>query len=473
MPWKKRSAKECLRSAGGASLVFCLTTLPGLAAGAQKPSAELPKDLLDLVQIKQKMKQNLTHLPDFTCLETLQRSRKAGNTASFVLMDSLRLDVLYTGNHELFSWPGSRKFDDMDPRISGRGLISNGEFASHAQTVFAGNQAQIHFAGAEIWHGHEALKYNFRVPAMMSGWTLDVGGVSGVVGEIGTFWADPVTFEVLRLEIFADEIPPAMPVQSAEVAIEYGRVRIGSADIVAPQHAELLLAHQDRSQSRNVVEFSQCRQYHAESAIRFDTDATTVDAASVQEVELLADLPLRLQLDEALDSESAAQGDLITAHLMAPAELKGKVYIPQGAIVRGRIRRLERYAVEKPYLVIGIEFSEIEFGNKRAAFLGRLDQMDSIRGQIPTRAPDTPSAGGGISALNRGNTMSPGSLPSPSEISPPVAMEVRIVNLADLELPGVGTFAVEGRRVQLAAGFRMTWRTVSLTAVAPAGKSKK
>ena len=46
------------------------------------------------------------------------------------------------------------------------------------------------------------------------------------------------------------------------------------------------------------------------------------------------------------------------------------------------------------------------------------------------------------------------------------------MNLTGLELPGVGTFAIEGRRVQLAAGFHMTWRTVSL-APPPAGKGKK
>ena len=51
---------------------------------------------------------------------------------------------------------------------------------------------------------------------------------------------------------------------------------------------------------------------------------------------------------------------------------------------------------------------------------------------------------------------------------------IRIVNLTELELPGVGTFAVEGPRVQLAAGFHMTWRTVSLAPapVVPAGKKK-
>jgi len=470
MPWKKPFAKESLRRAGFlscAGLLFCL------AARAQKPSSELPKDLLDLVQIKQKMRQNLTHLPDFTCVETMQRSRKSGNAAQFSLVDSLKLEVLYSGNKELHAWPGSRRFEEQDSRFGDSGMFSDGEFASHAQGVFISNRAQIHFAGAEVWRGRDTLKYTFRIPAMMSGWTVNIGGASGVVGERGTFWADPATFEVLRLEISADEIPPTLPVQSVEVAMEYGRVRIGSADILAPQQAELLLTLTDRSQNRNVVEFSQCRQYHAESAISFDTDAdatkdtsAATDTAAVQEIELPADLPLKLQLDTVLDSDTAAQGDPITAHLTAPAELKGKIYIPQGALVRGRIRRLERYPVEKPYLVVGIEFSEIEFGNKRAAFLGRLDQMDPLRGLIPTRMPD---AKFDSSSVFHSRIMDGSSLATSST---PVSETVRIVNLTGLELPGVGTFALEGRRVQLAAGFRMTWRTVSLAPV-PQKKGKK
>ena len=235
----------------------------------------------------------------------------------------------------------------------------------------------------------------------------------------------------------------------------------------------MLLTLTDRSQSRNLVEFSQCRQYHAESAISFDTDAdatkdtsAATDTAAVQEIELPADLPLKLQLDTVLDSDTAAQGDPITAHLTAPAELKGKIYIPQGALVRGRIRRLERYPVEKPYLVVGIEFSEIEFGNKRAAFLGRLDQMDPLRGLIPTRMPD---AKFDSSSVFHSRIMDGSSLATSST---PVSETVRIVNLTGLELPGVGTFALEGRRVQLAAGFRMTWRTVSLAPPEPVPQKK-
>jgi hypothetical protein len=266
-----------------------------------------------------------------------------------------------------------------------------------------------------------------------------------------------------------------LPVQSVEVAMEYGRVQIGSAEILAPQQAELLLTLTDRSQKRNLVEFSQCRQYHAESAIRFDTDADATkdasgatDGAAVQEIELPADLPLKLQLDKELDSDTAAQGDPITAHLTASAELKGKIYIPQGALVRGRIRRLERYPVEKPYLVVGIEFSEIEFGNKRAAFLGRLDHMEPLRGLIATRMPDVRSDSRSpySSMIRDGSNLNTSSLPATET--------VRVVNLSGLELPGVGTFALEGRRVQIAAGFRMTWRTVSLAPEpAPPKKGKK
>jgi hypothetical protein len=459
MPWKKPFARACLRSRGIFPLAAALLLV--LPVSAQKPSAELPKDLLDLVRIKQKMAQNLTHLPDFTCIETTQRSRRPSSAVDFALVDSLKLEVLFTGDHELYSWQGSRKFEELDPRAVGGGMFSNGEFGVHAKSVFVNSNAQTHFANTVDWRGRDALQYNFRIPALVSGWIMNMGAVSGVVGELGTFWADPKTFEVLRLEISADEIPPNLPVQGARLGIEYGRVRIGESDIVAPQQAELVLTHTDGTQSRNLVEFSQCRQYHAESAIRFEDAAeTAANVTTIQEVELPADLPLKLQLDTAIDSDTAAQGDLLTAHLTAPAEIKGKVYVPQGSLVRGRIRRLERFNGDKPYLVVGLEFSEIEFGNKRAAFLGHLDQTDAIRGRLATSLPKEKEMPPEMRSLN----MADGNWKSSATI--------RIIDLSELELPGVGTFAVEGRRVQLAAGFHMTWRTVSLAPAVPAGKKR-
>jgi hypothetical protein len=51
--------------------VLALWGLAGAASCAAQ--AEVPRELLALARIKQKMAQNLSRMPDYTCLETIER----------------------------------------------------------------------------------------------------------------------------------------------------------------------------------------------------------------------------------------------------------------------------------------------------------------------------------------------------------------------------------------------------------------
>src|SRR5258706_11226097 len=106
--------------------------------------------VLQLARTRQKMTQSLTHLPDYTCVATAQRSvQKAGRT-DFKLIDTLRYEIAHAGGVELWSWPGASKFEDK-PLIAmiSSGSISQGEFSMHARGVFTGGDAQNKIARAE------------------------------------------------------------------------------------------------------------------------------------------------------------------------------------------------------------------------------------------------------------------------------------------------------------------------------------
>ena len=91
--------------------------------------------------------------------------------------------------------------------------------------------------------------------------------------------------------------------------------------------------------------------------------------------------------------------------------------VPKGALVSGRLRRLEKYTGESPYFVVGLEFTELDFPGNRARFFAELQQITT-----------------------------------PSGLQ-------RIAKMATPHLPGVGTFSVRGGGLRLAAGLRMVWRT--------------
>src|ERR1700716_1004330 len=89
--------------------------------------------VLQLARTRQKMAQSLTHLPDFTCVATTQRSVQKAGRADFKVVDTLRFEITYAGGTELWSWPGASKFEDRPiAAVIRSGTIGQGEFSLHA-----------------------------------------------------------------------------------------------------------------------------------------------------------------------------------------------------------------------------------------------------------------------------------------------------------------------------------------------------
>lgn len=88
-----------------------------------------------------------------------------------------------------------------------------------------------------------------------------------------------------------------------------------------------------------------------------------------------ASLTLTIGLETPLYLETAHVGDLISAKVQSAVKHKGVVIVPKGALVSGRLRRLEKYTDESPYFVVGLEFSEVDFPGNRARFFAELQQI--------------------------------------------------------------------------------------------------
>src|ERR1041385_5642152 len=163
-------------------------TIPALlvlALGAQ----DLPPSVLLLSRIKRHMRQELTHLPDYTCLETAQRqARPAGSKGDPKPMDVVRLEVLYTGKHELYAAPGDLDFREERPSafVAG-GLSASGLFGMFLHAIFVNDLGTFTWRGEEQPGGRSVVRYDYRVPALTSGWTIHSGAAAGQVGmkEIG------------------------------------------------------------------------------------------------------------------------------------------------------------------------------------------------------------------------------------------------------------------------------------------------
>src|SRR5690242_4656882 len=145
---------------------------------------ELPPGVLLLSKIKRTMKAALENVPNYTCMQTIEREQLGHNARAFKRLDTVRLEVAELGEKELYSWPGASKFEERSlSDFAGVGMVGSGIFALHARTVFMNNGGTFEYRGEDQFQGRPAYRYEFRVPYMFSGYTISANGHRATVAE--------------------------------------------------------------------------------------------------------------------------------------------------------------------------------------------------------------------------------------------------------------------------------------------------
>jgi hypothetical protein len=411
----------------GRSSVYLLLLV---AARAVAAGDDLPPDVILLAHFKQKIRQDLARIPNYTCLETMQRFQRRHASQSFEPVDTVRLEVSSVGGKELFSFPGARRFEDKDVAsfVSG-GAVGNGIFAISIGNLFGHDAIPFQNRGADDLDGRRAVRYDFRVPQFLSWFTVRIADAAAIVAFKGSFWFDPATLDLLRLDISGEDLPDQLGLREAGDSVRYTRAQIGESTVLLPARAELVLAKFSGQASRNLVEFSQCREYQTESTISFAPPPETSSELAkpmIQEVELPAGLVVPVELETAIDSRKAAVGDPLRARVLREVRYNGDQTLPKGAILTGRIRTFERPSSQAPFTV-GVEFTEIDWGDARARFLAELVDIDNRLAGM-TQLVSAGEDGRGRVTLH--------------------------------EVQGVWLFYMKGGRFRIAPGLHMVWRTL-------------
>ncbi len=329
-----------------------------------------------LARIRAHMADVLRHAPNYTCVETMERTRRSGPSHKFEMQDTLRLEVALVDGKEMFAWPGSKKFESDDLRsLISSGAYGNGNFALFARAVFLTSAPTFVYRGEEPIQGRNLLRYDFRVTRISSGYQIRVSDHEAIVPYHGSFWADPKTLDAARLEVFGDDIPTELGLTYSSDRIDYARAHIGDEDFLLPSESELEMRLLTGEENRNFVRFSACRQYTGESVLRFDDPTVAADPSQKppdEEIVLPEGLEVRVALSDDINLTSAAAGDEVHASLASDVKLKGKILAAKGALVLGRISRLERYPSQT---VVGITLSDLYADGKHAGLSLTLDRV--------------------------------------------------------------------------------------------------
>ncbi len=415
-------------------------------AGAALACAAQPEPPGALARIRQDMARNLSQLPNFTCQQTIERFRRDSYVARFQISDRLRLEVAQIGPKELFSWPGAGRFEDKEIReIVGSGMTRTGDFALMARTIFLTGIPVITYRGPESIGGRQALRYDYRVSSQQSRYEIRVGEKMAQVPFEGSFWADAESFDLIRLTVRATGIPAELDLADVTGQVDYARVPLAGGLFLLPQKAEAAMFGISGAGHVNRTTFSGCRQFSAESSVSFDAMPESHSAAPAAHLafEFPAGVRIETALDAPIDSRDAAIGDPISARISREVKDNGKVILRKDAVLSGRIRGLQWAYSPAPYIAIGLEFLELQFGGSQTRFLAELQEVGPLDGLAAASAPIARLPGSGRGTRYGGRWY------------PPDAITVRSTAPA----PGIAWLYLWGEAARLPKGLRMLWKT--------------
>ncbi len=405
-----------------------------LALAAVAVPQDLAPEVLLLSRIKRHMRDEVSQLPNYTCLETVSRFHRAGPHSDLNPLDTVRLEIIYSDHKEWYGSPGERNVNNSNPSsFVGSGLMGSGAFATTLTNVMSG--AHFAYQGKENVGERKAVRYDFQFFRQPGAFQISMVGGSGYVGEKGAIWIDPESLDLIRIEAHADDIPGYLPLAAQTTTVNYVRTRIGDRSALLAQEGEMDLVESEGIENYDRLDFTHCRAYSSESAIRFDAEpsfpvaTTAAPAAPGSAPNLPALLRVAVRLTTPVSSGDSV-GTLIGGKVSGNVLYKGKIVLRDGAAVQGRIRRLERYqgkgsGVAGDYIV-GLEFTDVEAVGGHAPFYADLLSLDR-RPDIRAALKEQVSAG-------------------EAKITLP-------------ELPGVASFFVSGKSFTIPAGFGTEWRT--------------
>jgi len=377
--------------------------LVGLTYGQSLDEIDVAESMM---RIRAKVNADLGRLPNYTCLETIERSVLEPPAKKFQLLDLVRLEVALVDRAEIFAWPGSREFQSSRLRdLVPGGAIGNGSFALHARSVFDGRAAKVERVGETKLGSRRAMEYSYTVPRRLSRFSLRHGEREANVGYGGSFLIDLESDSLLRLVVRANDIPAELGIPMQEEILDYQQVRLGEGEFLLPKGSEMRLGSEDGSVSLNKTTFSACRQYSTESTLIFvDPTEATGGALTPNEIrEVPLGLKMEIKLITPLVWAKSAVGDAIMATVRRDVKVNKQVLIAKGSQLKGRLICLERRANPSggSAFLVGLRFEEILSNRWRGALKTQLlealplPDMASPMRRGPTRQiPPTPVLSG-------------------------------------------------------------------------------
>lgn len=396
--------------------------------------------------IRDTMRASIAQLGEYTCIQNIIRFDKAQNEKQERAVDTIRMQVSAVGGTESYSWPGSPNSSDRPGDLIRTGLMGTGAFQGYIRALFVSpGPGQLEFLGRTSTEGRPLLHFRFTFD-LRERLNLNVAAGRASVAAKGEFWADEQDHKIRMLRIENVDPAPEINVKSVEYFVEWAPVQLRGKEMLLPQMATMRMEMFSGEVRRNEIALSQCREFGAESTIRFDAPPAQAEAAPGPPREegagfLPAGLIVPIRLLSQIQSKTAAVGDLFEAEVARDVLSKGKALLHKGDRVEGRIRHLAIDTDPELHTLLWLEISTIKSGDREYIFLGEVTRQPHVNNLILQAQSFTPGR------LERIGVMGAYRIDR---------REYRSYGA----VPGVASFLFRGSDANLPAGYAMDWKVL-------------
>jgi hypothetical protein len=239
--------------------------VPPTSTGAVE--ADWPKFL---EQVRAKAIAYTDELPNFICTQLTQRSARYF-PGGWRTVDNFVAELSYFDKKEHYKILTVANQATTTATIENlSGTRSTGEFGSSMRTLFEpATNAAFRLEGREQTNGRETIRLGYQVARETSSRSINYNNERTIITAYrGRCWIDPESFQVVRLEDKAINIPPDFPITRSDGSTDYDLADIGGRKYWLPVRAEVLLVEGGaKLHTRNVIEFKRYRKFEAEVRI--------------------------------------------------------------------------------------------------------------------------------------------------------------------------------------------------------------
>ena len=216
------------------------------------------------------------NLPNFICRQLVSRFESHSKPADWVALDIVEAEVAFEDGQESYEaikvngkLLKKQKMSELDG-----GAWSMGEFGSVLNNLFEPwTLAEFKLRRTDRSTRPRSKVFWFHVEQSRSNWEARVASVSYLPEYRGAIWIAEEDSRVLRIEMEALNLPVSFPVDTLEMNIDYGLVRISGREYLLPVHSENLACMRGEIRCTwNKIDFRNYRRFSAESTL-FQTDS--------------------------------------------------------------------------------------------------------------------------------------------------------------------------------------------------------